>query len=246
MVAVDDDPAVLDILTRYLTGEGFHVVPVARGADVVRVCREVHPAAVTLDVMMPDVDGWAVLAALKNESDLAAIPVIMLTIVEDSKLGRALGAADYLVKPLDPKRLVETMRRHTSAAPGLALMVEDDPATREVLRRMLESDGWSVKEASNGREALACVELCRPGLIVLDLMMPEMDGFEFLAALREHEQGRSIPVVVVTARDLSAEDRLFLNGSMMLGGCSRRVLQKGGLSREELLREVRDLLGARS
>ena len=103
VVAVDDDPAVLDLLTRYLTGEGFHVVPVANGADVVRVCREVHPAAVTLDVMMPDVDGWAVLAALKGESDLAPIPVIMLTIVEDRKLGRALGAADYLVKPLDPQ-----------------------------------------------------------------------------------------------------------------------------------------------
>ncbi len=245
VVAVDDDPAVLDLLTRYLTGEGFNVVPVARGADAVRVCREVHPAAVTLDVMMPDVDGWAVLAALKGESDLAPIPVIMLTIVEDRKLGRALGAADYLVKPLDPRRLVETMRRCTTSAPGLALMVEDDPATREVLRRMLESDGWMVKEACNGREALECVEQCRPGLIVLDLMMPEMDGFEFLAALREHEHGRSIPVVVVTARDLSAEDRLFLNGSMMLGGCARRVLQKGGFSREDLLREVRDLLGAR-
>ena len=184
VVAVDDDPAVLDILTRYLTGEGFHVVPVSRGADVVRVCHEVHPAAVTLDVMMPDVDGWAVLAALKGDSDLAPIPVIMLTIVEDRKLGRALGAADYLVKPLDPQRLVETLRRHTAAAPGLALMVEDEPATRELLRRMLESDGWSVQEASNGREALACVEACNPSLIVLDLMMPEMDGFEFLAALR--------------------------------------------------------------
>jgi CheY-like chemotaxis protein len=246
VVVVDDDPAVLDILTRYLTGEGFRVVTVARGADAVRVCREVRPAAVTLDVMMPDVDGWEVLAALKREPDLAGIPVIMLTIVEDRNLGHALGADDYLVKPLEPQRLLESLRRHTASAPGLALMVEDDPATRELLRRMLESDGWTVAEAGNGREALACVERRRPGLIVLDLMMPEMDGFEFLTELQRHEQWRSIPVVVVTARDLSAEDRLFLNGSLMLSGSAPRVLQKGAFRREDLLREVRGLLPARA
>jgi len=246
IVVVDDDPAVLDILTRYLTAEGFEVVTVGRGAEAVRVCREVRPAAITLDVMMPDVDGWSVLAALKAEPDLAHIPVIMLTIVEDKNLGTALGADDYLVKPLEPQRLLDTLRRHTAAAPGRALMVEDDGPTREILRRMLESDGWAVDEAGNGREALAQVAKCRPGLIVLDLMMPEMDGFEFLTELQRHEVGRSIPVVVVTARDLSAEDKLFLNGSMMLGGNARRVLQKGRFSREDLLREVRDLLASRS
>jgi PAS domain S-box-containing protein len=246
ILAVDDDPAVLDILTRYLSGEGFRVVTLARGSEAVQVCREVRPAAVTLDVMMPDVDGWSVLAALKGEPDLAHIPVIMLTIVEEKNLGHALGAADYLVKPLEPQRLVDALRRHTAAAPQLALMVEDDPATREILRRTLEGDGWSVAEAANGLEALACVERSRPGLILLDLMMPQMDGFEFLAELRRHEEWRSIPVVVVTARDLSAEDRMFLNGSMMLGGCVKRVLHKGGFSRDDLLREVRDLLPAHS
>ena len=137
------------------------------------------------------------------------------------------------------------MRRHTSSAPGLALMVEDDPATREVLRRMLESDGWSVKEASNGREALACVEQCRPGLIVLDLMMPEMDGFEFLARAARARAGpddpggggdgpRPVGGGPAVSQRLHDARRL-----------RRRVLQKGGFSREDLLREVRDLLGAR-
>jgi PAS domain S-box-containing protein len=246
IVVVDDDPAVLDILTRYLTAEGFQVVTVDKGSEAVRVCREVRPAAITLDVMMPDVDGWSVLAALKAEPDLAHIPVIMLTIVEDKNLGHALGADDYLVKPLEPQRLLETLRRHTLAPPGRALMVEDDPPTREILRRMLESDGWAVDEAVNGRDALAQVAKCRPGLIVLDLMMPEMDGFEFLTELQRNEEGRSIPVVVVTARDLSAEDKLFLTGSMMLGGHAKRVLQKGRFSREDLLGEVRDLLASRS
>jgi signal transduction histidine kinase/DNA-binding response OmpR family regulator len=244
VVAVDDDPIVLDILTRYLTGEGFRVVPVSHGAEVIRVCREVKPAAITLDVMMPDVDGWSVLAALKREPDLAHVPVIMLTLVEDKNLGHALGAADYLVKPLEPQRLIDTLRRNTRSAPGLALVVEDDPPTREMFRRMLESDGWSVTEAANGREALARVDQSPPGLIVLDLMMPEMDGFEFLTELQQHETWRTIPVVVVTARDLSVEDRQFLNGSMMLSGRAKRVLQKGGFCREDLLREVRGLLAA--
>lgn len=242
VVVVDDDPVVLDILTRYLTGEGYKVVTVDRGEDAVRVCREVRPAAVTLDVMMPEVDGWSVLAALKADPELAGIPVIMLTIVEDRNLGHALGAADYLFKPVDPERLLTTVRRYAAARRGLALMVEDDAATREIFRRMLESDGWAVAEAANGREALACVERSRPGLIMLDLMMPEMDGFEFLTELQRHPEWRSIPVMVVTARDLSPEDRGFLNGSMMLSGAAKRVLQKGAFSREELLREVRNLL----
>jgi CheY-like chemotaxis protein len=246
ILVVDDDPAVLDIVTRYLSGEGYRVVTLARGAEAVRVCREIRPAVITLDVMMPDRDGWSVLAALKAEPDLASIPVIMLTIVEDRKLGHALGADDYLVKPVEPQRLLDTLQRHTRVPPGRALMVEDDPSTREILRRMLESGGWTVDEASNGREALACVERCRPSLILLDLMMQEMDGFEFLMELQRREDGRSIPVVVVTARDLSAEDRLFLNGSMMLSGHARRVLQKGCFTREDLLREVGDLVASRT
>jgi signal transduction histidine kinase/CheY-like chemotaxis protein len=246
VLVVDDDPAVLDILTRFLSHEGYRVVTVSRGADAVRVCREIRPTAVTLDVMMPDMDGWAVLAEMKREPDLAHIPVIMLTIVEDRNLGHALGADDYLVKPLEPQRLLESIRRHTQAAPGHALMVEDDPATREILRRMLESDGWSVAEAANGIQALECVGRSPPRLILLDLMMPDMDGFEFLTELQQHEDWRSIPVVVVTARDLTLEDRLFLNGSMMLSGRVKSVLQKGSFNREELLREVRDLLVARS
>jgi CheY-like chemotaxis protein len=236
---------VIDILKRYLTKEHFNVVPVLKGSDVIRVCREVHPVAVTLDVMMPDMDGWAVLAALKAEPDLAHIPVIMLTIVEDKNLGHALGADDYLVKPLQPERLMDTLKRFT-AARGLAMVCEDDPQAREILRRMLESDGWSVVEASNGKEALGYLEKGRPGLIMLDLMMPEMDGFEFLRELQQHPEWRTIPVVVVTARDLTAEDRMFLNGSMMLTGCVRKVFHKGGFTREDLLREVRDLLTAKS
>jgi signal transduction histidine kinase/DNA-binding response OmpR family regulator len=243
VLVVDDDPAIQEILSRFLIREGFQVVGVTQGAEAVRLAREVRPQAITLDVMMPGMDGWSVLSALKSDPELASIPVVMLTIVEDRNLGFALGAADYLTKPIDRDRLLGALQKHCRVPPPRrALVVEDDTACREMLRRMLEKGGWTVSEAGNGRQALDCVARHHPGLIVLDLMMPEMDGFEFLQELRQHPEWRSIPVVVVTARDLTEEDRLFLNGSLMLGGCVRRVLQKGAFSRDDLLREVRDLV----
>jgi PAS domain S-box-containing protein len=244
VLVVDDDPQVRDMLSRYLDGEGYRVVPVSRGEDVVALARQVRPQAITLDVMMPGMDGWAVLSALKSDHELADIPVVMVTIVDDKNLGYTLGASDYLTKPVDRERLLGVLRKHLRAASaGLALVVEDDAPTREMLRRMLEKDGWRVAEVANGRQALEWVHGHRPGLIVLDLMMPEMDGFELLAELRQHPEWQAIPVVVVTAKDLTPEERLFLNGALMLSGCvKQRVLQKGQFRREDLLREVRDLV----
>jgi CheY-like chemotaxis protein len=239
---------VCDLLTQFLTGEGFRVLAAADGPSALRLAREVRPQAITLDVMMPGMDGWAVLSALKADPALADIPVVMLTIVDVRKLGYALGAADYLTKPIDPVRLLAVLRKYCrpAASPGMALVVEDDPATRAVLGRMLEKDCWEVREAANGAEALACIRNRLPGLIVLDLMMPGMDGFEFLTELRQHPQWQSIPVVVVTAKDLTPEDRMFLNGSLLLGGCVKRILQKGNFRKEDLLREVRTLVTPRA
>jgi CheY-like chemotaxis protein len=233
------------MLTRWLSAQGFHVVPVARGEDVLATARRVRPQAITLDVMMPGTDGWAVLSMLKADPELADIPVIMLTMVEDSNLGHALGAADYLTKPLDRERLLRVLEKYCRSSPGAtALVVEDDAAMREMLRRFLEKSDWVVAEASNGREALQFVARQQPALILLDLMMPEVDGFEVLTELNRHPEWRSIPVVVVTAKDLTEEDRLFLNGSLLLSGRSSGILQKGRLSREDLLRQVRDLVPA--
>ncbi len=233
VLVADDDAAARDLLERYLTAEGFRVVTVSAGADVLRVARQVRPRAITLDVMMPGQDGWSVLSALKADPDLADVPVIML----------ALGAADYLVKPLDRDRVVRALKKHCDGgSPGLALVAEDDPAARDMLRRMLEKDGWSVEEAANGRQALEIVARGKPALILLDLMMPEMDGFEFLTELGQPPEWRSIPVVVVTAKALTPEDRLFLNGSLFLSGGIKQVLQKGRFSRDDLMRQVRELV----
>jgi len=185
---------------------------------------------------MPGMDGWAVLAALKADAATADIPVIMVTIVDDRNLGYALGAADYLTKPIDRERLVAVLARHRPQRP--ILVVDDDPALRELLRRTLEREGYAVLEADDGRAALARIEERLPGLILLDLMMPHMNGFELLTELRARPEWRGIPVVVVTAKDLTPEERQRLNGHV------ERILAKGALGPEALLAEVRELVGS--
>jgi CheY-like chemotaxis protein len=178
-----------------------------------------------------------VLSALKADPDLAEIPVVMLTFVQDQELGYALGAAEYLTKPVDRSRLTALLKKYRrDPAVGPILIVEDDEAARGTLRRLLEKEGWTVTEAENGRQALDRVAEAKPALILLDLMMPEMDGFEFIDALRQQEAWRSIPVAVTTAKDVTAEDRQRLTAQV------EQILQKGAYSREELLAQVRKLL----
>ena len=185
---------------------------------------------------MPGMDGWAVLSALKADPELADIPVIMLTIVDDKNLGYALGASDYLTKPIDRERLVTVLEKYRRDLP--VLVVDDDVTVRQLLRRKLEPEGYTVVEAENGRAALERLRDVSPSVVLLDLMMPEMDGFEFVAEFRRHEPWRAIPIVVVTAKDLSREDTERLNGYV------QRILQKGSHSREQLLAEVRELVAA--
>ena len=241
VLVIDDDPAARDLTGRVLSKEGFAVKCAANGPEGLELARRVHPAVIALDVMMPGMDGWAVLAALKADPQLAAIPVIMMTIVDDRNLGFALGAAEYLTKPIDWNRLAAVLRkyRHT-AARGQVLVVEDDAATRELLERNLERDGWSVALADNGRAALAILAARPVAIILLDLLMPEMDGFEFLDELRRRPEWRRIPVVVITSKDLTEADRRRLNGGVA------RIVQKGTLSFDELLGAMRALVAGAS
>jgi CheY-like chemotaxis protein len=239
VLVIDDDQTVRELMERFLVKEGFPVVTAANGVEGLRRAREVRPAAITLDVVMPDLDGWTVLAALKGDPELADIPVIFVTILDEKTKGYSLGATDYLVKPIDRERLAQVLKRICGDRPSRRiLLVEDDETTRTVTRHALERDGWSVTQAENGRVALARMAENRPDAIVLDLMMPEMDGFEFLAELRRHPIWRDIPVLVLTAKDLTDEDRRRLNGEV------ERVMQKGASDRDELLREVGRALAA--
>ena len=239
VLVIDDDPTVHDLMHRFLSKEGVHMVTAADGKEGLRLAKELRPAVITLDVLMPGMDGWAVLTALKADPALADIPVIMLTIADEKNMGYTLGAADYLTKPVDWERLAVTLQKYRCAHPPCpVLIVEDDGDMREMLRRRLEKEGWVVTEAANGRAALERVADKRPELILLDLMMPEMDGFLFLEEVRKRQEWRSIPIVVVTAKELTPEDSLRLTGSV------EKILQKGDYSREELLRTVRDLVAA--
>ncbi len=237
VLVIDDDPRVHDLMGKFLKKEGLRMVAAASGAEGLRLAKELRPAVITLDVLMPGMDGWAVLTALKADAALSDIPVVMLSITDEQQIGYALGAADYLTKPINWERLASTLRKYECVRPPCPLLiVEDDEGTRSMLRRSLEKEKWTVLEAENGRTALEQMRKLQPELILLDLMMPEMDGFQFLDAVHKNESWRPIPVVVITAKDINAADRKRLNGSV------EKILQKGSYSPEELIREVRDLV----
>jgi len=232
VLVIDDDPNACELMVRSLSKEGFRVLTATEGVDGLRLAREFHPHVITLDVLMPGMDGWSVLRELKADPKLSAIPVIMITMADDRSTGYALGASDYLTKPIDRERLAASVRRYRQGTQGV-LVVEDDDDTREMMVRTLGNDGWTVRAAANGRLALDRVRESVPELILLDLMMPEMDGFEFIAHLRENEAWRSIPVVVLTAKDITPEDHLRLQGNV------RKVFRKASFSRDELIEEIR-------
>ncbi|MGD8977222.1 MAG: response regulator, partial [Gammaproteobacteria bacterium] len=237
VLVIDDDPNIRELLARSLSRDGYTVLLAEDGDHGLTLARTEEPVAITLDVMMPGMDGWSVLRALKADAATASIPVIMISIVDDKSLGYTLGAAEYLTKPIDRRKLLEVMHRlqksREGGAAGDVLVVDDEPHIRELTRRTLEAEGLSVREAADGQEALEQVARERPCMIILDLMMPVMDGFEFLLRLRQDPETMDLPVVVVTAKDLTEQDRARLNGHV------DQVMQKGGFRREELLDEVR-------
>jgi signal transduction histidine kinase/CheY-like chemotaxis protein len=240
VLVIDDDLTVHDLMRRFLSKEGLRMVAAADGKEGLRLAKELRPDAITLDVLMPGMDGWAVLAALKADPALANIPVIMITIADEKQVGYSLGVTDYLTKPVDWKRLTSILRQYQRAdAACRVLLVEDDAHTRKMFRSRLEKQGWPVTEAENGRVALEHMAESLPDLILLDLMMPEMDGFQFLDHVRAREGWRSIPIIIVTAKDLTEDDRQRLNGYV------EGILEKGAHNPEDLLREICAVVRAR-
>ncbi len=240
MLVIDDDPAARELLTRFLHREGFRVRTAADGRSGLALVRALRPRLVLLDVEMPHMDGWSVLHAIRSDAELSHMPVVMVSVVNDQSLGYALGATDYLVKPIEWDQLKSIMDRFRHAqSVADVLLVDDDAYARERLRTMLTRDGWRVAEATNGREALARLTETPPALILLDLMMPIMNGFDFLAALRARPDGRDIPVVVLTAKDVTAAERARLEQQ------ADQVVVKGSISLRDLARELRELLADR-
>jgi CheY-like chemotaxis protein len=239
VLVIDDDPAIRGLLTRFLGPEGFAVVSAASGKEGLRIARAVRPCAITLNVLMPADDGWNTLAALKADPALAAIPVILLTFVDETGKGFALGSTDYLVKPIDLDRLAALLSKSRGVSPpGPLLIVDDDEGARSRLRRVLERQRWRVAEATDGRAALAALVKTPPQLILLDLQMPEMDGFEFVRELRLLPAGRSIPVVILSGKDLTSEERIRLQAY------GTKIVRKSAPGMESELKDLSALLRA--
>jgi CheY-like chemotaxis protein len=254
-LVIDNDPTAREWLSRKLRREGMRVAVAEGGEDGLRQARELRPAVIFLDIVMPGMDGWAVLKAVKADADLAAIPVVMVTMLDERKKSLSLGVADFLLKPVDATRLAGVLKHLRAASlaapsppagpedrpdkadgdcpqPGPVLVVEDDPINREILVRLLRKHGRQVLEADNGRAALRLIAATTPDLIVLDLMLPEMDGLTFIHEFRKLPACRRVPIVVLTAKDLSPEDRHLVEANV------RKVFQKGACSREDLLKEI--------
>jgi len=239
VLVIDDDPNALDLLGRTLQGAGVRVVTASEGSEALNLARTLRPAAITLDVLMPGMDGWEILRELKSDPITRDIPVIMITMTDDRKLGYALGATEFLTKPVRRDQLVELLDRYAKDdGEQRALVVDDIAENREMLRRALENEGWSVSEAEHGRMALEKMVDPLPALILLDLMMPVMDGFEFVMEMRKVEAWRGIPIVVVTAKDITDEDRQRLNGNVV------GLIEKGGLDRDSLLAQLREQIAS--
>ena len=226
VLAIDDDPLVHELLARTLEPHGMRLVSASNGREGLEFARRLQPSAITLDVMMPDMDGWAVLAALKADPATKAIPVAMLTIVDGEPRGKAMGASAWLLKPIDRRRLLDVVQTMVGFA-GEVLVVDDDEALRELAVRVLSERGCTVRSARDGEEALLEMRAKPPGLVLLDLMMPNMDGFQLLEVMRADPSLASIPVVVLSAMDLDASDRERLSGA-------KKVLAKGADPRTQI------------
>jgi signal transduction histidine kinase/DNA-binding response OmpR family regulator len=240
ILIIDDDPDVHTILRRALGQRGWQVYSASTSDEGLRMARLRRPDLILLDVVMPGADGWQILSMIKGDLDLMDIPVIMLTMLDDRGLGFAMGAVDYLTKPINMQQLTGVLQRHIERRQNQSiLIVEDDNVTRAMIRRLLEREGWAVYEASDGKDGLDQVAAHRPGLILLDLMMPQMDGFSFVAELRQTPEWSDIPVVVITAKDLTEEEQ------RKLGEHAERVLRKGTYGKEALLREIQRYIETR-
>lgn len=238
ILVIDDDPKARQAMTDLLDAEGYEAIMAPDAQVGLTLAAKYRPDAIILDVIMPGQDGWFVLNALKADSELCEIPVILATVLGDRDMGLAFGAVDHLTKPIDPQRLVDTLSAFAGSSDREVLVVDDDPASRALFRRILVREGWSVREASDGVRALAQLEIKLPTLMVLDLMMPNLDGFETLRAMRKSEEFKTLPVIIATSKDLTRDEMDWLQSN------ARDVVIKGQTGRTDLMAAIRRSLSS--
>ncbi|MCP9231770.1 response regulator [Mesorhizobium sp. LMG 17147] len=228
VLIIDDEPAARTLIARALAEAGLASIEAASGEEGIAAARAHRPVAIVLDIIMPHQDGWSVLRSLKSDKELCEIPVILATILADRELGLSLGAVEYLTKPIDTRKLVRTIEASGNGNRDV-LVIDDDQASRDFLRRILVKKDWRVHEASDGLRGLKLMKRLLPRLVLLDLLMPEMDGFETLIEMQQVPELQKIPVVVVTSKDLSADELKWLRDRAVA------VVTKGANSRSQLV-----------
>jgi len=240
VLVVEDDPPAAELLARQLERAGFRAETVRSGADVLTTARRKKPAAITLDILLPGVDGWEVLTRLKHDEITSSIPVIVISVVDNPELGMALGAVDYFVKPVPAKDLISRLRRFDFGPNGAhkrqVLVVDDERANRDWLTEVLEPAGFGVIPAAGGREAIELARSRQPDLVLLDLMMPEVSGFDVVEALRSEESTSAMPIMILTAKDLTDADKRQLNGRVS------NILQRGSTGASDLVSMLRRVI----
>ncbi len=229
VLSIDDDPDTVIFLKEFLATSGYSVIGAFEANDGIRLAKELRPFAVLLDIMMPGKDGWETIRELKSDPATADLPIVVLSMIENKNLAFSLGVTDYLVKPVDRQSILQVLDRVSVTPVHDILIVDDEESAREILTEVLTNEGYVVRAASSGKEAVAMVGERPPDLVLLDLMMPEMDGFEVLSVLRADAKFREIPVVVVTAKTLTREDRERLQSGIVA------VIEKGRMRREDIL-----------
>ena len=232
-MAIDDDIIFLDLINTRLVKEGFTVYTANSGHKGLQKAKQILPDIIILDIVMPDIDGWTVYKNLKSTPLLSEIPVVIITIGDYQKMAKDFGVVDFLSKPINWKLLSKILEQYKTVTKSRhILVVDDDSATRIILRKMLVKDGWRVEEAKHGKDAISCIEKDKPELILLDLLMPVMDGFEFLNIVNDNDKFKNIPIIVITSKDLTEEDYSFLTSNV------DQVIQKGKYTRKELIGRI--------
>jgi signal transduction histidine kinase/CheY-like chemotaxis protein len=238
ILVVEDNPEAAEILARHLEAGGFQMRVARTGAEALAMARDLLPVAITLDILLPEIDGWEVLTRLKADELTRNIPVVVVSVIDNPALGRALGALDYFVKPVDRNALVSRLGRYAFTtrvkhAEIRVLVVDDEAANLDLLQALLEPEGFKVLRASGGKEGIDVARAQRPQLILLDLLMPEVTGFDVVEALRADDATRSIPVMVLTSKELTAADKRALNG------CVAAIFQRNSVAGSELVAWLR-------
>jgi signal transduction histidine kinase/DNA-binding response OmpR family regulator len=245
VLVVEDDPAAAELMTRQLVAAGYRTAVARTGKEALERARELQPAAITLDIILPEIDGWEVMTRLKSDERTSSIPVVVVSVVDNPELGLALGAIDYFVKPVDAKQLVDRLnrfnfKRMSGQDTVRVLVVDDEAANRNLLAKALEPAGFTVLPAAGGREAIDLAKSMQPDLILLDLMMPEVSGFDVVEALRANESTRETPIMVLTAMNLSEADKRLLNGRVS------KILSRGSVANADIVGLLKRVVAQRN